>query len=117
MGSGDVYEYHPEVDMSGYVPLVKRFKGACRCSVCSSDPWISSCYVNDVVVKGSLVQSRLDKRVVVCAYDGVPCSQLDLVDCFLCDRFSTTKVVICPYIGLKCVDLKLDCWDCLHYPV
>jgi hypothetical protein len=43
-------KFDPSVDMGGYVPLVKRLKGACRCSVCSKIPLVKESYVNDELV-------------------------------------------------------------------
>lgn len=55
------YEFKSSVDMSGYVSLVSRVYGACRCFVCSVDPEIVKFYVNDVL----------------CKFDSSPCSSLD----------------------------------------
>jgi hypothetical protein len=41
--------FDSSVDMSGYIPLDKRVKGACRCSVCSSNSEIAKFYVNDIL--------------------------------------------------------------------
>lgn len=48
MGSGS-YEYKPDVDMSGYVSLDNRVKGACRCEKCSSNPVVQVWYKNDLI--------------------------------------------------------------------
>jgi hypothetical protein len=53
------YEYKPDVDMSGYIPLAKRFKGACRCPVCSSNSEILKYFKNDFL----------------CKSDGLPCDR------------------------------------------
>ena len=60
--------YDFSVDMSGYVPLVKRFGGACRCPVCLSNSEIARFYVNDVT----------------CRHDGLLCDRFfgGIVHCF-----------------------------------
>jgi len=59
--------YDFSVDMSGYVPLVKRFSGACRCPTCLSNPEIAKFYVNDVTCRhdGSLCD-RFFSGIVHC---------------------------------------------------
>lgn len=51
------YEYNSSIDMFGYIPLAKRLKGACRCSICSSNSEITKFYVNDIC----------------CKFDNLPC--------------------------------------------
>ena len=53
MDSGS-YKHKPDVDMSGYIPLDNRVKGACRCEKCSSDPVIKRWHENDLVCKYDL---------------------------------------------------------------
>lgn len=62
--------------MVDYVPLVKRFRGACRCPVCSSNPEIVQFYVNDFVCKfDSFLCDRFFGGVVHC----LGCSRVSLV--------------------------------------
>jgi hypothetical protein len=62
------YEFKSDVDMSGYVPLAKRVRGACRCSVCLSNLEIAEFYMNDVVCSDGLLCDRLsvDLKHSVC---------------------------------------------------
>lgn len=64
------YEFKSSVDNSGYVSLVSRVHGACRCSVCSADPEIVKFYVNDVLCKfdSSPCSSVSDLGVRVCSW-------------------------------------------------
>jgi hypothetical protein len=58
MDSGS-YVHNPDVDMSGYVSLDGRVKGACRCEKCSSLSSVRRWHLNDLV----------------CEYDGELCDR------------------------------------------
>jgi hypothetical protein len=54
--------------MSGYIPLVSRLRGACRCPICSADSEIVKFYVDDVLCKfdSELCENANDLGVRVC---------------------------------------------------
>jgi hypothetical protein len=66
--------------MSGYIPLVKRFRGACRCSVCSQDSEIVKFYANDIL----------------CKFDASLCSSVDDLGVRVCCVKHKGRLVLCP---------------------
>jgi hypothetical protein len=64
---------------SVYISLDKRVRGACRCSVCSSNPDIAKWYLNDVL----------------CKFDGQVCGSVDDLGVRVCFRKNRGHVVFC----------------------
>lgn len=62
MSSSGEYHYDSSVDMSNYVPIEKRFHGACRCPICSQNPAIVKFYANDFMCKSD---------GLACDYEGI----------------------------------------------
>lgn len=83
------YEYRPSVDMVNYVPLDKRVRGACRCSVCSQNPEIAKWYANDILCKFDSSPCSIvnDSGVRVCSWKHRGSIQH-------CPRFIVSKVLV-----------------------
>lgn len=114
------YEYHPEVDMSGYVPLRERVvEGLCKCPKCVES-------LRGIGIVGEGVKVGVSACVVgnqrdsfgVCKVGGLVCSDV----CFMHGCFSCARSVLlddgsclepyCPFTQDVCGFMDLDCRDC-----